>query len=41
MVAILINLMFWGWLWSPAGLLLATPIVIVFKTICGCVEPQK
>jgi predicted PurR-regulated permease PerM len=37
-VAIFVSLMFWGWLWGPWGLLLATPMVIVFKAICDHVE---
>lgn len=40
-VAIFISLMFWGWLWGPWGLLLATPMVIVFKAICDRVEHLK
>jgi predicted PurR-regulated permease PerM len=40
-VAIFISLMFWGWLWGPWGLLLATPMVIVFKAICDRVENLK
>lgn len=40
-VAIFISLMFWGWLWGAWGLLLATPMVIVFKAICDRVEHLK
>lgn len=40
-VVIFISLMFWGWLWGPWGLLLATPMVIVFKAICDRVENLK
>ncbi len=39
--AIFISLMFWGWLWGPAGLLLAMPMVIVVKAICDRVEHLK
>lgn len=33
-VAIFIGLLFWGWLWGPAGLIMATPILMIAKTLC-------
>ena len=30
-VAIFVSLLFWGWLWGPAGILLAVPILVVIK----------
>jgi predicted PurR-regulated permease PerM len=36
--AVFVGLLFWGWLWGMWGLLLATPILAVFKVICDHVE---
>lgn len=33
-VAIFIGLLFWGWLWGAAGLIMATPILMIAKTLC-------
>ncbi|WP_339804325.1 AI-2E family transporter [uncultured Marinobacter sp.] len=33
-VAIFIGLLFWGWLWGPVGLIMATPILMIAKTLC-------
>ena len=33
-VAIFISLLFWGWLWGPVGLIVATPILMVIKSVC-------
>lgn len=33
-VAIFIGLLFWGWLWGPVGLIIATPILMIFKSLC-------
>jgi predicted PurR-regulated permease PerM len=30
-VAIFVSLLFWGWLWGPAGILLAVPVLVVVK----------
>lgn len=37
-VAIFIGLLFWGWLWGPVGLIVATPILMIIKTVCDHVE---
>src|ERR1044071_4710747 len=37
-LAIFISLLFWGWLWGIAGLLLAIPILCVVKVISQHVE---
>lgn len=37
-VAVFIGLLFWGWLWSIWGLLLAVPMLMVLKAICDHVE---
>lgn len=33
-VAIFIGLLFWGWLWGPIGLIVATPILMIIKSLC-------
>lgn len=40
-VAIFIGLLFWGWLWGPVGLIVATPILMIIKTVCDHVENLK
>ncbi len=37
-VGIFISLLFWGWLWGPVGLIVATPIQLVVKSVCDHVE---
>jgi predicted PurR-regulated permease PerM len=37
-LAVFISLLFWGWLWGPLGMLLAVPIMMVFKSICDHIE---
>lgn len=37
-VAIFIAVMFWGWMWGVAGMLLAVPILMIVKTIADHVE---
>lgn len=33
-VTVFIGLLFWGWLWGPLGLLMGTPLTIIFKVCC-------
>lgn len=33
-VAIFVGLLFWGWLWGPVGLIIATPILMIMKSLC-------
>ncbi|SFR39035.1 Predicted PurR-regulated permease PerM [Marinobacter gudaonensis] len=33
-VAIFISLLFWGWIWGPAGLIIATPLLMIIKSLC-------
>jgi predicted PurR-regulated permease PerM len=33
-IVIFLTLMFWGWIWGIAGVLLAVPITMAFKIIC-------
>ena len=37
-VAILVGIMFWGWLWGIPGALLAVPLVVSLKIICDQIE---
>ena len=37
-LAVTVSLLFWGWLWGAMGLILAIPIMAVFKVICDHVE---
>ena len=38
-VAIFVWLIFWGWMWGIAGVLLAVPMLTVFKILCDHVRP--
>lgn len=38
-VALFIGLIFWGWLWGPAGALLAVPILMALKIVGDHVPP--
>jgi predicted PurR-regulated permease PerM len=40
-VAVFLSLLFWGWLWGPMGMLLAVPVMVVFKSICDHVDSLK
>jgi predicted PurR-regulated permease PerM len=33
-LALTVSILFWGWLWGGAGLILAVPITAVIKVIC-------
>ncbi|QBQ54789.1 AI-2E family transporter [Nitrosococcus wardiae] len=37
-VVVFIGLLFWGWLWGPIGLIVATPLLIIIKVCCDHVE---
>ncbi|ADJ28181.1 AI-2E family transporter [Nitrosococcus watsonii] len=37
-VVVFVGLLFWGWLWGPIGLIVATPILIIIKVCCDHVE---
>jgi len=37
-VAVFLAVMFWGWMWDSAGMLLAVPILMIVKTIADHVE---
>lgn len=38
-VVVFIGLTFWGWLWGIAGILLAVPMLVMFKIFCDHIEP--
>lgn len=40
-VAIFLAIMFWGWLWGVAGILLAVPVLASFKVVCERIEPLQ
>ena len=40
-VAVFVGLLFWGWVWSVWGMLLAVPMLMVVKAICDHVEDLK
>lgn len=40
-VAIFIGLLFWGWLWGPVGLIVATPLLMIAKSLCDSVVNLK
>lgn len=40
-VAIFVSLLYWGWVWGPAGALLAIPITVMIQVICARIEPLR
>jgi predicted PurR-regulated permease PerM len=40
-VAVFVGLLFWGWLWSVWGMLLAVPMLMVIKAYCDHVDDFK
>jgi predicted PurR-regulated permease PerM len=38
-VAIIISLMFWGWMWGIVGVILAVPLLATTKIFCDHIEP--
>lgn len=37
-IVLFVGLLFWGWLWGPIGLIIATPILLIIKVCCDHVE---
>lgn len=35
------SLLVWGWMWGPAGLLLAVPLLVVAKILCDHIKPLQ
>ena len=40
-VLVLLSLTFWGWMWGIVGVVLAVPILAVFKIFCSHIEPME
>src|SRR5213078_1664155 len=40
-VLILFSLVFWGWMWGIAGVILAVPILAAFKIFCAQIKPME
>jgi predicted PurR-regulated permease PerM len=40
-VVIFVGLLFWTWAWGVWGLLLAVPMMMIFKSVCDHVEPLQ
>jgi predicted PurR-regulated permease PerM len=40
-VAVFVSVLFWGWLWGVAGLLLATPIMVAIKAAADHIDPLQ
>ena len=40
-VIVLLSLIFWGWMWGIAGIILAVPILAAFKIFCAHIEPME
>jgi len=39
-LAVALSLLFWAWIWGPAGLVLAVPLVGSTKIVCDFIEPM-
>lgn len=39
--AVLVSVIYWGWLWGFIGIVLAVPITVAVKIVCDHVEPLK
>jgi predicted PurR-regulated permease PerM len=40
-VMVLLSLIFWGWMWGVAGVILAVPILAAFKIFCAHLRPLE
>src|SRR5438046_5037472 len=40
-VIVLLSLIFWGWMWGIAGVILAVPILAAFKIFCVHINPME
>lgn len=40
-VIVFASLLVWGWLWGPAGLLLAVPLLVICKIFCDHIQPLQ
>lgn len=40
-VSIFVGLLFWGWIWGPVGLIIATPILMITKSLCAYIPSLR
>lgn len=40
-VAIFVSLLYWGWVWGPAGMLLAVPLTVMIQVVCARIQPLR
>jgi predicted PurR-regulated permease PerM len=40
-VAIFVALLYWGFVWGPAGMLLAVPLTVMLQILCARVDPLR
>jgi predicted PurR-regulated permease PerM len=40
-VLVILSLLFWGWMWSIVGIILAVPILAAFKIFCSHIEQME
>jgi predicted PurR-regulated permease PerM len=40
-VAVLLGLLFWGWIWGIPGALLAVPLLVTSKILCDNLESLR
>lgn len=40
-VTIFVCLLYWGWVWGPAGMLLAVPLTVLIHVVCARVKPLQ
>jgi predicted PurR-regulated permease PerM len=40
-VAIFLSLLYWGWVWGPAGALLAVPITVMLQVLFSRIEALR
>lgn len=41
LVATFAGLLFWGWIWGPLGLIIATPLIMIMKSLCDHLVPLQ
>ncbi|MFN2316442.1 MAG: AI-2E family transporter [Gemmatimonadales bacterium] len=40
-VTIFVGLLYWGWVWGPAGMLLAVPLTVMIHVVCTRITPLQ
>ena len=38
---VLLSIIFWGWLWGIAGIIVGVPILAAFKIFCAHIESME